>query len=79
MFEKSIVLTATFLLIVFFIGYLGIKYKNPLKETLTNLDQNKLDLFEKRLHKMEKQIKINTEGVNDYLQNKKEFQKAMSA
>lgn len=39
LFEKSIVLAATFLLIVLFIGYLGIKFKKPqnhILETLTN-------------------------------------------
>ena len=36
LFEKSIVLAATFLLIVLFIGYLGIKLKKPIKEGLSD-------------------------------------------
>lgn len=104
LFEKSIVLAATFLLIVLFIGYLGIKFKKPnsnlIKENLTgqtscsqcasslnNVMYQKLEQeqnsFEKKVQKqlqqMQKQITSNTKGVNDYLKNKKELQKAMKS
>jgi trans-2-enoyl-CoA reductase len=111
LFEKSIVLAATFLLIVLFIGYLGIKFKKPnsnsIKENLTgqietltsktacsqcasslnNVMYQKLEQeqnnFEKQVQKqlqqMQKQITNNTKGVNDYLKNKKELQKAMKS
>lgn len=102
LFEKSIVLAATFLLIVLFIGYLGIKFKKPsnnsITETLTSqtacnqcasslnnamyqkLEQEQTSFekqVQKQLQQMQKQITSNTKGVNDYLKNKRELQKAM--
>lgn len=35
LFEKSIVLAATFLLIIFFISYIGIKFKKPHNNSIT--------------------------------------------
>ena len=98
-FEKSIVLAATFLLIVLFIGYLEINFKKTNNtEHLTNTTpcdkcassinnimyqkiEHQQNIFEKKVQKqlqqMQKQITSNTKGVNDYLKNKKELQKAM--
>lgn len=100
LFEKSIVLAATFLLIVIFIGYLGIKFKKPIStEGLTNKSSNactkcalslnntmyqKLEQeqhsfekhVQKQLQQMQKQITSNSNGVNDYLKNKKGLIKA---
>jgi peptidoglycan hydrolase CwlO-like protein len=81
LFEKSIVLAATFLLIIIFIRYLGISIKNPNIEKLTNNKnydikileniQNQLNNMKKQLNNIQKQVKNNTKGVNDYLKNKK--------
>ena len=76
LFEKSIVLAATFLLIVLFIGYLVIKFKNPQTQRLEALTNNtqyeKLqeeqekyqERIKKMIKRMELQINNNTKNIN---------------
>lgn len=64
LFEKSIVLAATFLLIILFIGYLGISIKRPnrshLKETFDiddNSDNSSIQQLKEQQNNFEKQVK----------------------
>lgn len=64
LFEKSIVLAATFLLIILFIGYLSISIKRPnrthLKETFDiddNSDNSSIQQLKEQQNNFEKQVK----------------------
>lgn len=96
LFEKSIVIAAIFLLIVLFIGYLGIKVKDRkyiegMKDNSTSYFNNSMyqqlkneqtafqNKITTQLKKMQKLININTNGVNDYIQNRDKLSKAMNS
>lgn len=96
LFEKSIVIAATFLLIILFIGYLGISVKdgkriegmrnnstsyfnNSMYQQLKDEQTSFQNYITAQLKKMQKSININTNGVNDYIQNRDKLSKAMNS
>ena len=80
--DNAIVLSATFILLVFFIGFIFSKNrKEHLTPQLVSIDivnkvdhlQDTVNQLQKTVSSLKKQVALNTKGVADYNKTKSDF------